>query len=150
MWNLSMITIRWEPLTKKTYFLLHTSSLMTQLLVLLKRNIKDKGISLIHDICHFLYTGSIFKYKILHPKIHKNTQKIVNYVVFCVQSGKFYTWQNYFTRALPVVPVTNIRYAFFVTIRFCIDVWTNLVAITPDICHGHHGRCPCKIILSGV
>ena len=20
----------------------------------------------------------------------------------------------------------------------------------PDICHGHHGRCPCKIILSGV
>ena len=76
---------------KKNSFLLHTSSLMTQLLVLLKRNIKDKGISLIHDICHFLYTGSIFKYKILHPKKHKNTQKIVKYVVFRVQSGKFYT-----------------------------------------------------------
>ena len=30
---------------------------------------------------------------------------------FCVQSGKFYTWQNIFTRAPPVVPVTIMRYA---------------------------------------
>ena len=29
----------------------------------------------IPDICHFLYTGRIFNYKILHPKIPKNTQK---------------------------------------------------------------------------
>ena len=29
---------------------------------------------------------------------------------FYVQSGKFYTWQNIFTRAPPMVPVTIIRY----------------------------------------
>ena len=45
-----------------------------------------------------------------YTKIHKNTPKTVKYIVFRVQSGKFYTWQNYFTRAPPVVPVTNIRY----------------------------------------
>ena len=56
---------------------------------------------------------------ILHPKITKNTQKLqqiapksVKYAVFFrVQSGKFYTGQNFFTQALPVVPVTNMRYA---------------------------------------
>ena len=54
---------------------------------------------------------------ILHPNILKNTQKlkqiapkIVKYVVFRFQSGKFYTGQNFFTRAPPVVPVTNMRY----------------------------------------
>ena len=35
---------------------------------------------------------------------------------FCVQSGKFYTWQNIFTRAPPVVPVTIIRYGEMVKI----------------------------------
>ena len=43
-------------------------------------------------------------------KYPKNTRKTVKNVVFRVQSEKFYTWQNYFTRAPPVVPVTNIRY----------------------------------------
>ena len=54
---------------------------------------------------------------ILHPKITKNTQKLqqiapksVKYAVFCVQSGKFYTGQNFFTQALPVVHVTIMRY----------------------------------------
>ena len=31
-------------------------------------------------------------------------------MLFCVQSWKFYTWQNIFTRAVPVVPITNIRH----------------------------------------
>ena len=30
---------------------------------------------------------------------------------FCLQSGKFYTCQNIFTRAPPMVPITMIRYA---------------------------------------
>ena len=30
--------------------------------------------------------------------------------MFCIQSGKFYTEQNLFTQAPPVVPVTNMRY----------------------------------------
>ena len=47
----------------------------------------------------------------------KNTKKLqqialksVKYAVFCVQPGKFYTGQNFFTQAPPVVPVTNMRY----------------------------------------
>ena len=37
---------------------------------------------------------------------------------FCIQPGKFYTRQNYFTQALPVVPVTNIRYVHY---QFFVD-----------------------------
>ena len=55
--------------------------------------------------------------KVLHPKTTQNTHKLqqipqkdVKYAVICVQSGKFYTRQNFFTRAPPVVPVTNMRY----------------------------------------
>ena len=55
--------------------------------------------------------------KVLHPKTTQNTHKLqqipqkdVKYAVICVQSGKFYTGQNFFTRAPPVVPVTNMRY----------------------------------------
>ena len=40
---------------KKNSFLLHTSSLMTQYLVLFKRNIKDKGVFLI--VLHCLFSG---------------------------------------------------------------------------------------------
>jgi len=50
----------------------------------------DKGDNIPH-ICHFLYTGRIFKFQILHLKIFKNTPKRVKYVVFCVQSRKIYT-----------------------------------------------------------
>ena len=57
--------------------------------------------------------------KVLHPKTTQNTHKLqqipqkdVKYAVICVQSGKFYTGQNFFTRAPPVVPVTNMRYAY--------------------------------------
>ena len=45
----------------------------------------------IPDICHFLFTGRIFKLKFLHQKIPNKTRKVVKYVVFRVQSGKFYT-----------------------------------------------------------
>ena len=44
-------------------------------------------------------------------KLEQIAQKSVKYAVFCVQSGKFYTGQNLFTQAPPVVPVTNMRYA---------------------------------------
>ena len=54
---------------------------------------------------------------ILHPKITKKTQKLheiapksVTYAVFRFESGNFYTGQNFFTQAPPVVPVTNMRY----------------------------------------
>ena len=54
---------------------------------------------------------------ILHPKSTKNTQKLqqiapksAKYAFVCIQSGKFYTGQNCFTQAPPVVPVTNMRY----------------------------------------
>ena len=43
-------------------------------------------------------------------KLQQIPQKDVKYAVICVQSGKFYTGQNFFTRAPPVVPVTNMRY----------------------------------------
>ena len=54
---------------------------------------------------------------ILHPKITKNTKKLheiapksVTYAVFRFESVSFYTGQNFFTQAPPVVPVTNMRY----------------------------------------
>ena len=63
--------------------------------------------------------AGFFNPKFLHPKTMQNTQKLqqippksVKYAVLCVQSGKFYTGQNFFTRALPVVPATNMRYAY--------------------------------------
>ena len=62
--------------------------------------------------------AGFFNPKFLHPKTMQNTQKLqhippksVKYAVLCVQSGKFYTGQIFFTRALPVVPATNMRYA---------------------------------------
>ena len=61
--------------------------------------------------------AGFFNPKFLHPKTMQNTRKLqqippksVKYAVLCVQSGKFYTGQIFFTRALPVVPATNMRY----------------------------------------
>ena len=61
--------------------------------------------------------AGFFNLKFLHPKTMQNTQKLqqippksVKYAVLRVQSGKFYTGQNFFTRAPPVVPATNMRY----------------------------------------
>ena len=70
----------------------------------------------IPDICHFFYTGfpnpKFYTQKNTKntPKHAKKSLKVLNICSFCVQSGKFYTWQNILTRAPPVVPVTNIRY----------------------------------------
>ena len=43
-------------------------------------------------------------------KLQQIPQKNVKYAVLCVQSGKFYTGQIFFTRAPPVMPATNMRY----------------------------------------
>ena len=73
-------------------------------------------IPFIPHICHFFYTGRIFESQYFtpknyekHPQITTNCPKSAKYAVFCVQSGKFYTGQNLFTQAPPVVPVTNMR-----------------------------------------
>ena len=47
-----------------------------------------------------------------HPKTLKMSLKKYIICSFCVQSEIFYTWQNIFTRAPPVVPVTIIRYGY--------------------------------------
>ena len=63
--------------------------------------------------------AGFFNPKFLHPKTMQNTRKLqqippksVKYAVLCVQSGKFYTGQIFFTRAPPVVPATNMRYGY--------------------------------------
>ena len=56
--------------------------------------------------------------KILHPKTMQNAYKLqqippkgVKYAVLCILSRKFYTGENFYTRAPPVVvTVTNMRY----------------------------------------
>ena len=51
---------------------------------------------------------------------------------FCVQSGKFYTWHDIFTRAPPVVPVTIIRYAKVILVQ---KVQNVIAGETPFQCH---------------
>ena len=70
---------------------------------------------------------------ILHPKITKNTQKLheiapksVTYAVFRFESGNFYTGQNFFTQAPPVVPVTNMRYGKHWEWYGSYQVWLSL------------------------
>ena len=65
----------------------------------------------ISHICHFFTQA-----KFLDNRIY--TEKRVNYdklhsklPIFCVKSVKIYTSQKKFTRAPPVAPVTNMRYA---------------------------------------
>ena len=79
--------------------------------------------------------------KVLHPKTTQNTHKLqqipqkdVKYAVICVQSGKIYTGQNFFTRAPPVVPVTNMRYDidFLITIMIIIIELTIIVPNAPS------------------
>merc|ERR1711989_271582 len=72
----------------------------------------------IPHICHFFYTGRIFEsqtftpknYKI-HPKITTNTPKKRKYALFLHFILKNLHLTYFFTRAPPVVPVTNMRYA---------------------------------------
>merc|ERR1712198_350048 len=71
----------------------------------------------IPHICHFFYTGRIFEsqtftpknYKI-HPKITTNTPKKRKYALFLHFILKNLHLTYFFTRAPPVVPVTNMRY----------------------------------------
>ena len=64
----------------------------------------------IPHICHFLYTGRIFKFKILHLEITQIYPKKVKYAVFLRLIWKNLHPTEFFTRAAPVVPVTNMRY----------------------------------------
>ena len=81
-----------------------------------------------------LTLAGFFNPNILHPKITKNTHKLheiapksVTYAVFRFESGNFYTGQNFFTQAPPVVPVTNMRYAkHFFNISFSCMCKKNL------------------------
>ena len=70
----------------------------------------DDSDMIIPHICHFLYTGRIFKFKILHLEITQIYPKKVKYVVFLRSIWKNLHLTEFFTRAAPVVPVTNMRY----------------------------------------
>ena len=54
------------------------------------------------------------------------------YTVFFTQSGKIYTWQNFFTQAPPVVSVTNMRYDLWVC-KFEIWYQTPMLNIEAEI-----------------
>ena len=43
----------------------------------------------------------------------------------------------------------NLSMQFFV-IRALLQLTVNMIRSIPDNCYGHHGRCPCTNILSGV
>ena len=73
----------------------------------------------IPHICHFLYTGRIFKFQILHLKITKiypKKSKICSFFAFNLEK---FTPDRIFTRAAPVVPVTNMRYAKIIKASRC-------------------------------
>ena len=70
----------------------------------------------IPHICHLLYTGRIFKFQILHLKITKIYPKKRKYVIFLRSIWKNLHLTEFFTRAAPVVPVTNMRYGYDETI----------------------------------
>ena len=64
------------------------------------------------QITHFVqdYTLCCIAYKVV---LNRKCKIITHYYIFCIHSGKIYTGQKKFTQALPVVPVTNMRYALF-------------------------------------
>ena len=55
-----------------------------------------------------------------------------NLCIFFIKSGKIYTWQNFFTQAPPVVPVTNMRYDLWVC-KFEIWYQTPMLNIEAEI-----------------
>ena len=63
-----------------------------QIIVLQHHSHRQSDHHSIPDICHFLYTGRIFKLKILHlkiPKIYPQKSQMCSF--FLRQSGKIYT-----------------------------------------------------------
>merc|ERR1719500_2232594 len=80
----------------------------------------------IPHICHLLYTGRIFKFQILHLKITKIYPKTRKYVIFLRSIWKNLHLTEFFTRAAPVVPVTNMRYAWslLVLIVLIVLMWS--------------------------
>ena len=87
----------------------------------------------IPHICHLLYTGRIFKFQILHLKITKIYPKKRKYVIFLRSIWKNLHLTDFFTRAAPVVPVTNMRYAYVVPplkanmFLFCSNISQNSI-----------------------
>ena len=88
----------------------------------------------------FFYTGQIFESQFLHPKILKNTHllqqmvpKSAKYAVFCIQSGKFYTGQNIFTQAPPMVPVTNKLINYLLYMRLINSISPHFDNIRPPL-----------------
>ena len=76
--------------------------------------LKNKQPGCIPHICHLLYTGRIFKFQILHLKITKIYPKTRKYVIFLRSIWKNLHLTEFFTRAAPVVPVTNMRYVIVI------------------------------------
>ena len=127
-WHLLLLLLRTLPncVAQSVYpcymlllHLLHIASLNTLQCVVSPHTANCKLCTDTYLIFVISFTLAGFFYPdILHPKITKNTQKLqqmaprsVKYAFFCIQSGKFYTGQNLFTQARPVVPVTNMWYA---------------------------------------
>ena len=82
--------------------------------------------------------AGFFNPKFLHPKTMQNTRKLqqippksVKYAVLCVQSGKFYTGQIFFTRAPPVVPATNMRYVLLCPSSSSVPVLDTVCPLKP-------------------
>ena len=76
----------------------------------------------IPHICHFLYTGRIFKFQILHLKITRIYPKKSKICIFLRSIWKNLHLTEFFTRAAPVVPVTNMRYGHTVYYKCIISI----------------------------
>ena len=77
---------------------------------------------IIPHICHFLYTGRIFKFQILHLKITRIYPKKSKICIFLRSIWKNLHLTEFFTRAAPVVPVTNMRYGHTVYYKCIISI----------------------------
>ena len=93
----------------------------------------------IPHICHFftqakflenkIYTKKRINYDKLHSKLpilRINYDKLHSKLpIFCVTSEKIYTGQKKFTRALPVAPVTNMRYVLIILLLLILCLETE-------------------------
>ena len=84
-------------------------SLITILCIYVPNLIANHIITISH-ICHFLYTDRIFKFQILHLKIPQIYPQKSQICSFLRSIWKNLHLTEIFTRAAPVVPVTNMRY----------------------------------------
>ena len=73
-----------------------------------------------YHICHFFYTGRIFESQYFtptnykkHPKVTTNCPQKCKICIFLRSIWKILHRTDFFTQAPPVVPVTNMRYAYY-------------------------------------